>query len=56
MSDESKIYGVSLRGWLTAIIIISVCILAFRNEKMVETLKNLAFIVAGFYWGQKTKV
>ena len=53
LADESKLLGVSIRGWLTAIIIITVCVLSFINKDMLETLKNLALLVAGVYWGQK---
>ena len=52
--NESNIGGVSIRGILTAVIIVSVCILAFINKDMIETLKYLASTVAGFYFGQKT--
>ena len=56
MSEESKIFGVSVRGWLTIIIIVTVCVLSFTDKDMAETLKFLASACAGFYWGQKTKV
>lgn len=52
--DESKILGVSLRGWLALIIIATACSMAFIGKKVDEPLYSLVMFVAGMYFGQKT--
>lgn len=50
--DESKIMGVSLRGWLSVIIIGTSCVMAFLGKKIDEPLYSLVMFVAGMYFGQ----
>ena len=52
---ESKVYGVSVRGWLAVLIISTVCILSFFKIKIEEPLYSLVLVTSAFYFGQKTK-
>ena len=54
--NESNIYGVSLRGIIALIIVLSisaVCVID-RNATTLGILKDLALLVLGYYYGQKT--
>lgn len=51
--DESKIFGVSLRGWLSLLIIGTACAMAFLGREIEEPLYSLVMFVAGMYFGQK---
>lgn len=49
---ESTIFGISTRGVLALIITMSCCAIAVFT-KDIGVLKDLAFLVLGFYFGQK---
>lgn len=53
--NESNIHGVSIRSILSFIIVLSACGVAIYLKEM-PTLKDLAFLVLGFYFGQKPTV
>lgn len=53
--NESNIKGVSIRSILAFVIVISCCGVAVW-VKNVDLLKDLAFLVLGFYFGQKPSV
>lgn len=53
MNDESKIFGITVRGVLAIIITTSCCAIAIFI-KDIGVLKDLAFLVLGFYFGQKS--
>jgi hypothetical protein len=53
--NESNIRGVSIRSILAFIIVVSACGVACWNKDLL-TLKDLAFLVLGFYFGQKPSV
>lgn len=50
--NESTIFGVSARGILALLITLSCCSVAVY-VKDLGVLKDLAFLVLGFYFGQK---
>lgn len=50
--NESTIFGMSARGVLALIITISCCAVAVFTKDL-GVLKDLAFLVLGFYFGQK---
>lgn len=52
--DESKIYGVSMRGWLALLITATVCSMSLIKIKVDEPLYTLCTVAIGFYFGQKT--
>lgn len=49
---ESTIFGMTTRGALALIITLSCCSIAIYT-KDIGVLKDLAFLVLGFYFGQK---
>ncbi len=54
-SDNSKILGVSLRGWIAVLITATVCIMSAFTIEVKEPLYTLAGLAIGFYFGQKDK-
>lgn len=54
-TGESMFLGISVRGWLAAVIICTVCGMSFFNVKVQEPLYSLVLVVSAFYFGQKTK-
>ena len=53
--DESRILGVSLRGWLSVMIIGTACAMTILMREIKEPLYSLVMFVAGIYFGQKTQ-
>lgn len=53
--NESNIKGVSIRSILAFIIVVSCCGIAIYNKDL-GVAKDLAFLVLGFYFGQKPSV
>lgn len=52
---ESKVYGVSIRGWLAVILVSTVCIMSGLGIEVKEPLYSMVLLAIGFYYGQKTK-
>jgi len=53
MNDDSKLFGVSFRGWLTLVIVGTVCWMALKAMEVKEPLYTLCTVAVGFYFGQK---
>jgi len=53
--DDSRPFGVSMRGWLALIIVLTVCGMSAFSVMVVEPLYSMALLALGFYFGQKTK-
>lgn len=53
MNDDSKVLGVSFRGWLAFIIVYTVCLLSTWGMKVDEPLYTLCTVAVGFYFGSK---
>ena len=53
MNDDSKLFGVSFRGWLAFIIVFSVCMMSLSGVKVDEPLYTLCTVAVGFYFGSK---
>lgn len=51
--DESKLLGVSMRGWLAFLIVWTVCSMSSSGITVKEPLYTLASMAVGFYFGQK---
>lgn len=50
---ESKILGVSVRGCLALILVLTVCCMAMKQIDVKEPLYSLVLLSVGFYFGQK---
>lgn len=54
-TNESKFLGVSIRGWITLVIVTTVCIIMAAGAEVKEPLYGAFTVALGFYYGQKTK-
>lgn len=54
-SGHSVIFGVSLRGWIALIIVLTVCVMSILALEVKEPLYTLAGLVIGFYFAQSQK-
>lgn len=52
---DSQIVGISVRGWIAMITVLTVCFMQAFGMKVEEPLYSLVLMVAGFYLGQKTQ-
>lgn len=50
--EASQIYNVSLRGWITLLIVVTVCLMSFLAREVTEPLYTLAGLAVGYYFGQ----
>lgn len=53
--SDSQIFGVSVRGWMAAICITTVCICSVLKVDINELLGYLATSITAFYFGQARK-
>ena len=53
MSDESKLFGVSWRGVLAFLVIMTVCAMSYVGQKVEEPLYSLVLVVSSAYFGSK---
>jgi hypothetical protein len=54
-SQDSKLFGMSLRGLIAAVVIITICVMSMCNIKVEEPLYTLCGMVVAFYYGQNKK-
>jgi hypothetical protein len=52
---DSKIANVSLRGWISVIVILTVCLMSGLQIEVKEPLYTLAGLIVGFYFGSNNK-
>jgi hypothetical protein len=53
MSDQSRIFGTSLRGWISFTVVYTVCIMSLFGVDVKEPLYTLAGMVVAYYFGQE---
>lgn len=53
--NESNVLGISIRGWLASILVLTVCIMSAWKVEVTEPLYSMATLALGFYFGQKVK-
>lgn len=56
MSTESKILGITVRGVIALIVIITVCIMSLCKIAIVEPLYTLVISVSSFYLGSRASM
>lgn len=54
-TGESMVFGMSLRGIITIILTITVCVLCPWKNELIETLKYGFCTTIGFFFAQKTQ-
>ena len=52
--NDSTLIGVSVRGWIAMLCVLTVCLMQSAGLKVEEPLYSLALMSAGFYLGSKT--
>lgn len=53
--NESQIFGVSIRGWLAVMMILTMCAMGFLGLEVKEPLKSSISFALGFYFAQSKK-
>jgi hypothetical protein len=56
ISDHSTLFGVSIRGWVALILVVTVCVMGFLNIEVREPLYSLVLTVSSFYFGHQIAV
>jgi hypothetical protein len=54
-SAESQLMSVSMRGWITVIVVCTICGMEIFKIGISEPLYSMSLIIVGFYFGQKAK-
>ena len=54
-SDNSTLCGVTIRGWIAIIVVLTVCGMSIGKIDIKEPLYTLAGLIVGFYFGQNPK-
>lgn len=54
-NGESKVVGVSIRGWLAILAIATVCAMSVLGKEVTEPLYTLSVAIIAFYYGQNIK-
>jgi len=54
--SESQLMNVSMRGWITLIVVICVCGMEWFKIGVTEPLYSMTLIIVGFYFGQKQSI
>lgn len=52
--NESKIFGVSVRGWLAILTVSTLCGMAVCKIKVDEPFYTIVISIVSFYFGQKS--
>lgn len=53
--DNSRILGISLRGWIALMVMVTICGMSISALEVKEPLYTLAGLIVGFYFGQDKK-
>lgn len=53
--DDSKLLGVSVRGWIVFFMVFTVCAMSVHGIVIAEPLYSGFSLGLGFYLGQKSK-
>jgi len=54
-APESQLMSVSIRGWITVIVVSTICGMEIFKIGVSEPLYSMSLIIVGFYFGQKAK-
>jgi hypothetical protein len=53
-NGDSKIWGVSMRGWISFLIIFTACYVVLAKIEAPEWFTAVVMTTVGFYFGQKS--
>ena len=51
-ADSSRIFNVSLRGWITLLVTSTVCVMSVYDVPVKEPMYTLVGMVVGYYFAQ----
>lgn len=51
---ESQAFGISIRGWVTLLVLGTMCIMSVLGKPVDEPLRSATIAALAFYFGQKT--
>jgi hypothetical protein len=50
--DDIGAFGLSFRGWITFLVILTTCLLVLLGKAVPEIIENMAFVCLGFYFNK----
>lgn len=53
-TPNSQLMSVSIRGWITLIVVFTVCLMSVMKVVVVEPLYTMTGMIIAFYFGQNT--
>lgn len=53
--SQSTIWGVSIRGWIVMVVILTVCAMSLGGIEVIEPLYTIAISAVSFYFGQNAQ-
>lgn len=56
MTQESRILGVTVRGWIAVMIVVTVCTMSLMKIKVEEPLYTLVISAVSFYLGSRNSM
>lgn len=54
-NHHSVLFGISLRGWIAAVIVLTICVMSVLSLEVKEPLYTLGGMVIGYYYAQSKK-
>ena len=51
--DQSMLFGVSVRAWLTVMLVVTVCYMSVATIQVAEPLYTLVVAAISFYFGRQ---
>lgn len=53
LASESQVAGVSVRGWIAGLIVLTMCVMSFMGKEVTEPLRGATLFALGYYFGSK---
>ncbi len=54
MNDQSTVFGISVRAFLSLLLTFTICFMSGVGMKVAEPLYSMGLLALGFYFGQKS--
>jgi len=56
MTTESRMFGVTIRGWIAVLIVLTVCAMSLMKIEVKEPLYTLVISAVSFYLGSRNSM
>lgn len=56
MSEESRFGGITIRGWIASVIVLTVCLMSLCRIEVKEPLYTLVISAVSFYLGSRNNM